>query len=568
LADAGPAFAAHKVLAMAAASFDLSTVFRTVAQTLPDHNVLVWRDKRLTYAQMDARIDGIAHYLVSRGLGCHTERDQLAGHQSGQDHMGLYLRNGNEYLEAMVAGYRARVAPFNVNFRYVEEELIYLLADAKAKVLVYAAEFAPHVQSIRGRLPDLEVLIQVADGSGNELLPDALDYESITATPEPASGMPTPSGDDLYVLYTGGTTGMPKGVLWRQHDIFMSAMGGRPFMAGGQPLNSYDDLAAQARAQGGFRSMLLIPPLMHGAAQWGVFNTISTGGWIALPDDVKRLDAEAVLRLAERERVLGIPVVGDAMARPLADEIEKGDYDLSGLMALTNGGATLSPTIRDRLLAALPNLIIMDAVGASESGAQMTTVATKGADVKTATFTPLADTTVVSADFSHMLKPGEGVGWLARREFVPLGYLGDAEKTARTFPTIDGVRWSIPGDKARLLDDGSIELLGRDSQTINSGGEKIFAEEVERAVASHPAIYDVVVTGRPSERWGSEVVAVVQFAQGRTATDDELAEACRQHIADYKVPKAFVRTDSIVRSPAGKADYRWAKAVVSAAMPH
>ncbi len=281
----------------------------------------------------------------------------------------------------MVAGYRARVAPFNVNYRYVEEELLYLLGDAKAKALVYAAEFAPHVQSIRGRLPDLQVLIQVADDSGNDLLPDAVDYESIVGTPAPAGGMPTPSGDDLYILYTGGTTGMPKGVLWRQHDIFMSAMGGRPFMAGGEQLNSYDDLAEQARTQAGVRSLLLIPPLMHGAAQWGVFNTISTGGWIALPDDVDRLDADAVLRLAERERVLGIPVVGDAIARPLVDEIEKGDYDLSGLMAITNGGATLSPTVRDRLLAALPNLMIMDAVGASESGAQMTTVATKGADI-------------------------------------------------------------------------------------------------------------------------------------------------------------------------------------------
>ncbi|MGI9124387.1 MAG: acyl-CoA synthetase [Mycobacterium sp.] len=547
-------------------TFDLSTVFRTVAETVPDKEVLIWRDRRLTYAQMDARIDGVAHYLVSQGLGCHVERDQLAGHQSGQDHIGLYLRNGNEYLEAMVAGYRARVAPFNVNYRYVEEELLYLLADAKAKALVYAAEFAPHVQSIRGRLPDLTVLIQVADDSGNELLPDAVDYESITATPVPVTGMPTPSGEDLYVLYTGGTTGMPKGVLWRQHDIFMSAMGGRPFLAGGAELTSYDDLAEQVREQGGFRSLLLIPPLMHGAAQWGVFNTISTGGWIAIPDDVARFDADAILRLAARERVIGIPVVGDAMARPLVDQIEKGDYDLSGLMAMTNGGAPLSPTVRDRLLDALPNLMIMDAVGASESGAQMTTIATKGADVQAATFTPLADTTVVAVDFSRVLAPGDGDGWLARREFVPLGYLGDAEKTARTFPTIDGVRWSIPGDKARFLEDGRIELLGRDSVTINSGGEKIFAEEVERAVASHRAIYDVVVTGRPSERWGNEVVAIVQFAEGKSATDEELADACRAHIADYKVPKAFVRSDKIVRSPAGKAYYRWAKAVASAAL--
>ncbi|MGV0992208.1 MAG: acyl-CoA synthetase [Mycobacterium sp.] len=547
------------------AGFDLSTVFRTVAETIPDQQLFIWRDLRMTYAQMDARIDGVAHYLTSQGLGCHTERDQLSGHESGQDHIGLYVRNGNEYLEAMVAGYRARVAPFNVNFRYVEEELLYLLGDSGARALVYAGEFAPHVHSILGRLPNLTVLIQVDDGSGNELLPGAVDYESITATPAPAGGMPTPTGDDLYILYTGGTTGMPKGVLWRQHDIFMSAMGGRPFMAGGAELNTYADLAEQVRAQAGFRSLLLIPPLMHGAAQWGVFNTISTGGWIAVPDDVKRFDADAILRLAARERVIGIPVVGDAMARPLVDQIEKGDYDLSGLLAMTNGGAPLSPTVRDRLLNALPSLMIMDAVGASESGAQMTTIATKGADVQAATFTALADTTVVAADFSRVLEPGEGDGWLARREFVPLGYLGDAEKTARTFPTINGVRWSIPGDKARILADGRIELLGRDSVTINSGGEKIFAEEVERAVASHPSVYDVVVTGRPSERWGAEVVAIVQFAENRSATDDELAEACRAHIADYKIPKVFVHSDKIVRSPAGKADYRWAKAIAAEA---
>ncbi|MCB0924716.1 MAG: acyl-CoA synthetase [Mycobacterium sp.] len=539
-------------------SFDLSTVFRTTAETIPDQEVLIWRDRRLTYSAMDRRIDGVAHYLVSQGLGCHTERDHLAGHQSGQDHVGLYLRNGNEYLEAMIGAYRARVAPFNVNYRYVEEELLYLLADSGARALVYAAEFAPQVQSILGRLPNLRVLIQVADGSGNDLLPDAVDYESITTTTEPAGGMPTPRGDDLYILYTGGTTGMPKGVLWRQHDIFMSAMGGRPFPAG-TPLTSYQDLAAQVKANAGIRSLLLIPPLMHGAAQWGAFNTITTGGWLAIPDDVVRFDADAILRLAERERVLSIPVVGDAMARPLVDRIERGDYDLSGLLAMTNGGAPLSPTIRDRLLAALPNLMILDAVGASESGAQMTMVATKGAHTPTATFTPLADTTVVATDFSRVLAQGDGEGWLARREFVPLGYLGDAEKTARTFPTIDGVRWSIPGDKANYLADGQIELLGRDSVTINSGGEKIFAEEVERAVASHPAVYDVVVTARPSERWGNEVVAIVEFAENRSATDAELIEACRAHIADYKIPKAFVRTAKVVRSPAGKADYRWAK---------
>ncbi|TGD90024.1 acyl-CoA synthetase [Mycolicibacterium sp. CH28] len=543
-------------------SFDLSSVFHTVATTLPDSRVLVWRNVDLTYAQMDARIDGVAHYLTAQGLGCHTERDQLQPHESGQDHLGLYLRNGNEYLEAMVAGYRARVAPFNVNYRYVEEELLYLLNDSKAKALVYAAEFAPNVAAIRDQLPELKVLIQVADHSGNDLLPGAVDYESIISTPVPAGGMPTPSGDDLYILYTGGTTGMPKGVLWRQHDIFMSAMGGRPF-GSDTVLQSYDDLTEQARTNAGVRTVLMIPPLMHGAAQWAAFNMISTGGWVAIPDDVDHMNAPAVMRLAERERVLSIPVVGDAIARPLLDEIETGRYDLSGLVTISNGGAPLSPTVRERLLAALPNIMVLDAVGASETGMQMTTMAAKGVDSKAATFTPQHDTAVISTDLSTVLQPGDGEGWLARRAYVPLGYLNDPEKSARTFPTIDGVRWSVPGDRARLLADGQIELLGRDSVTINSGGEKIFAEEVERAVASHPAVYDVVVAGRPSERWGSEVVAIVQFAEGRSATDKELAEACRAHIAHYKLPKAFVRTDKVLRSPAGKADYRWAKALAA-----
>ena len=539
-------------------SFDLSSVFRTVAETLPDHEALIWRDQRWTYAQLDARIDGVAHYLVAQGLGSNTERDQLAPHESGQDHVGLYLRNGNEYLEAMIAGYRARVAPFNVNYRYVEEELLYLLTDSGAKALVYGAEFAPYVAAIRDRLPELRVLIQVADASGNELLPGAVDYESIVPTPAPAAGMPTPSGDDLYVLYTGGTTGMPKGVLWRQHDIFMSAMGGRPF-GSDTSLASYDELAEQARTNAGFRSILMIPPLMHGAAQWAAFNMFSTGGWLVLPDDVDRLNAPAVMRLAERERVLSIPVVGDAIARPLLDEIETGKYDLSGLLTITNGGAPLSPTVRERLLATLPNLMVLDAVGASETGMQMTTMAAKGVEQKAATFTPQHDTAIISTDFSQVLEAGDGEGWLARRAYVPLGYLGDAEKSARTFPIINGVRWSVPGDKARFLADGQIELLGRDSVTINSGGEKIFAEEVERAVASHPSVYDVVVAGRPSERWGSEVVAIVQFAEGHSATDDELTDACRVHIAQYKLPKAFIRTEKVLRSHAGKADYRWAK---------
>jgi acyl-CoA synthetase (AMP-forming)/AMP-acid ligase II len=545
-------------------NFNLSDVFRTVATTIPDHIYLVWRDRRLTYGQADARVDGFARYLTSVGLGCHTERAALKGHESGQDHLGIYLRNGNEYLEAMTGSYRARVAPFNVSYRYVESELVYLLTDSKARALVYPAEFAPRVAAIRDQLPHLQVLIQVADESGNALLDGAVDYETILTTPEPAGGMPTPSGDDLYLLYTGGTTGMPKGVLWRQHDIFLSSMGGRPWGAD-EFTASYAELAEQARAAAGAMSILVIPPFMHGAAQWAAYTMVTMGGRLVIPDDVERMRAPDVLRLVEREKVISIPVVGDAIARPLIDEIERGDYDLSSLITFTNGGAPLSPTVRERIHAALPNVMVMDAVGASESGAQMSTVSTPGAGLQAAVFTPQSDTAVVSAEFDRVLGPGEGQGWLARRALIPLGYLGDAEKTARTFLVIDGVRWSVPGDRANVLEDGRIQLLGRDSVTINSGGEKIFVEEVERAIAAHPSVYDVVVVGRPSERWGSEVVAVVQFADGATATDAELVETCGKSIARYKIPKAFIRTEKIVRSPAGKADYRWAKEVASVA---
>ncbi|WIM88086.1 acyl-CoA synthetase [Candidatus Mycobacterium wuenschmannii] len=547
------------------ADFNLAEVFRTVARAVPDRRAVLWGDRDVTFAEMDRRCDGVAHYLVSRGLGCRAERDDLLPHESGQDHVGLYLRNGNEYLESMIGGYRARVAPFNVNYRYVDNELIYLLQDSRAKALVYNAEFAPRVAAIRDRVPDLEILIQVADDSGHALLPDAVDYESVVATPPPRTGMPTPRGEDVFLLYTGGTTGMPKGVLWRQHDIFVSSMGGRPF-GSDLPCGSYSELADRAGAAagpGGAASVLLITPLIHGAAQWAAFTIFSMGGWVAFPDDVESLRPQQILRLAERERVMSIPVVGDAVARPLIDELERGGYDLSGLVSISNGGAALTQTARSRLLAILPNLLVIDAAGASESGLQMNSISTHESSADAAMFTPSAETGVISVDFGRELSPGEGDGWLARHSLIPLGYLGDADKTARTFPVIKGVRWSVPGDRARLLADGRIELLGRDSITINSGGEKIFVEEVERALATHPDVYDVVVVGRPSARWGSEVVAIIEAVEGTDPSDADLIDACGRHVARYKLPKAILRTTAIARSPSGKADYRWAAQIAA-----
>jgi 3-oxocholest-4-en-26-oate---CoA ligase len=548
----------------AATNFNLSTLFDAIARAIPDQTFLIWRDKRLTYRDVNSRVDGIAHYLHSQGLGCRIERAQLAGHESGQDHLALYLRNGNEYLEAMLGSYRARVAPFNCSFRYVESELRYLLNDSRAAALVYNAEFAPRVAAVRESLPALQHLIQVEDRSGNELLPGAVAYESIVDTAPPAVPMPVPTGDDLYILYTGGTTGMPKGVLWRQHDIFVSSMGGRPHSST-VPFVSYHDIVEQAHSAAGSMSFLLLPPLMHGAAQWMAFHAITLGGILAIPDRVDRLQPAEVLRLAEREGVRAIPVIGDAIARPLVAEIQAGDYDLSRVLLVTNGGVALSPAVRDALKAVLPHAALMDAVGASESGTQMSVVISADDNGKVSVFTPQPDTAVLADDLSMVLTGGAGgEGWLARRDYIPLGYLGDGAKTEKAFPTVDGVRWSVPGDRARALPDGRIELLGRDAATINSGGEKIFAEEVERAVACHPAVRDVIVVGRPSERWGHEVVAVVQLADGAEPTDADLRSACAQHLAGYKIPKSFVRTPTIMRSPAGKADYRWAKQVAAA----
>jgi acyl-CoA synthetase (AMP-forming)/AMP-acid ligase II len=342
---------------------------------------------------------------------------------------------------------------------------------------------------------------------------------------------------------------MPKGVLWRQHDIFMTSFGGRNLVTG-EPFGSVDEIVAGAAAGPGTKLMIL-PPLIHGAAQWSVMTAITTGQTVVFPSVVDHFDAEDVVRTIERERVIAVTVVGDAMARPLVAAIEKGIADVSSLAVVANGGALLTPFVKQRLIEALPNAVVIDGVGSSETGAQMHHLSTSGA-VSTGTFNAGPDTFVAAEELTEILTPGhDGMGWLAQRGYVPLGYKGDAAKTAKTFPVIDGVRYAIPGDRA-------IELLGRDSVTINSGGEKIFVEEVETALASHPAVADVVVAGRPSEQWGQEVVAVVALAEGTSADAEELIEHAAQSLARYKLPKTVVFRPVIERSPSGKAVYRWA----------
>ena len=528
-----------------------------VAGAIGDREYIIQGDRRYTYAQIVERSNRLAAYLHSRGLGCKTERSELAGHEVGQDLLGIYAYNGPEYVESMLGAWRARVAPFNVNYRYVKNELEYLLADSGATALLYHATFAPRVGEVLPHLPKLRVLIQIADDSGHDLVHGAVDYESIVASGPTQPPPVEPSPDDLYVLYTGGTTGMPKGVLWRQHDIFMTSFGGRN-MYTGEVTASYDEIAKRVAENPGTK-IFTLPPLMHGAAQWAVMTALTTGQTVVFPTTQGKFDADEVVRTIEREQIMTVQVVGDAMARPIADAIERGTADVSSLAVVANGGALLTPTAKQRLIDIKPGLIVMDGVGSSETGIQMSHMSMPGA-VSTGTFNAGPDTSVAAEDLDSILEPGhDGMGWLAQRGYVPLGYKGDAAKTAKTFPVIDGVRYSIPGDRARHLAEGGIELLGRDSVTINSGGEKIFAEEVESALLSHPAVADVVVSGRPSERWGQEVVAIVALIDGASADAQELIEHAAGVIARYKLPKAVVFRPVIERSPAGKADYRWAR---------
>jgi 3-oxocholest-4-en-26-oate---CoA ligase len=558
--------------------FSLASVHEAIAAVIPDRACIVWRGQIWTWEQTTERTRRLANYLISRDVANPVGREFLDGHESGQDHLGIYLHNGNEYLESMLGGYKARLAPFNVNYRYVAEELRYLLADSNCRVLIYHERFAPMLAEVRSELTNLDILIQVADGTGHGLLDGAVDYEEALASASPERPEVQVMGgdwsaDDLYVLYTGGTTGMPKGVLWRQGDAGPGCLGLRN-AATNADWNSIDEIAAAAVAA---PPLITLPsaPFMHGAGQWIAFMAWHRGGTVVIQDEVTTFDPADIWRVVQKENVSFLQIVGDAFGRPLIDEIERAAtadsaYDLSKLTVVLSGGAALSAPLKTRFLSALPNLILVDGIGSSEAGGQMQNVSTgKPETASTGTFVASPGNHVIAEDLSAELAPGhEGLGWLARSGRLPLGYLGDVAKTAKTFVRVGSVRFSIPGDKARLLEGNDttmglpiVELHGRDSVTINSGGEKIFAEEVEAAFAHHRGVYDCVVAGRSSERWGKEVVAVVQLADGVTVSTDELLAEAANHIARYKLPKAIVFVEKIMRSPSGKADYRWANEI-------
>ena len=537
---------------------NLAQVSEAISSAVPDREAIVFRDRRITYRAFEDRTRRLANYLIAQGYGCHTERADLETWQSGQDHVGLYLYNGNEYLEGMLGAFKSRTVPFNVNYRYVEEELVYLLTNADCKALIYHSSLADRVESIRESIPSLKTLIQVQDDD-TALLQGATEYEAVLSNSTADKPSVEWSPDDLYILYTGGTTGMPKGVLWRQNDILVAALGGR--RTDDSILPSID--AYVSRAEGIDRRSLPAPPFMHGAGHWNSLQMLHAGGTVVIQNEVRKFAADDVLDTIARENVSNLLVVGDAFGRPLADALASSTRDLGCLRNLITGGAIMTAKVKEDLLEHLPNLNIIDSAGSSETGGQASHVSNRSTGVATGRFSLTPHNAVLSEDYTSILEPGhDGLGWWARSGNIPLGYLGDPEKSKATFPTVDGTRYSIPGDKVRLLEDGTLELHGRESVTINSGGEKIFAEEVEQALKHHPEVFDAVVAGRKSERWGNEVVAIVQTRASQTLDADSLLEECNKHIARYKLPKDFIFVDEVYRSPSGKADYKWAKRIV------
>lgn len=512
--------------------FNLADLFECVADTVPEREAVVYGSRRFTYAELDERATRLAHVLAERGIG-------------PGDHVGLWMYNCNEYLEGMLAAFKLRAVPINVNYRYVADELRYLFTDSDCKAVIHEADFAPLLAEIRGDLP----LLTTSLARGDE-------YEGALAAASAVRDFGPRSADDLYILYTGGTTGMPKGVMWRHEDIFFGALqGGNP----GGPGIARPELIADAARAGGGRTLPACP-FMHGTAHWVAFWAFFAGGCVVISAD-RHLDPVRLLRLIDAEKVTFLVIVGDAFARPLVDALERGgDWDLSSLAAILSGGAILSPAVKEALTRLLPSTIVIDGYGASETGGQGQMIATAGSASGHPKFA-VNDETAVLDDDGKPVPPGSGrIGRLARRGHIPIGYYKDEAKTAATFPVIDGVRWAIPGDMATVEADGTITLFGRGSVSINTGGEKVYPEEVEAALKSHPAVFDAVVVGVPDERWGERVTAVVEVRNGAVPpTLEELSEHCRRHIAGYKVPRSLVVVDAVVRSPSGKPDYRWAR---------
>ncbi|MFN8037376.1 MAG: acyl-CoA synthetase [Acidimicrobiia bacterium] len=532
-------------------SYNFADMFELVVDAVPERTALVVGDTvRHSYAQLEERTNRLAHHLAGAGIG-------------PGDHVGIYAYNGVEWVEGMFALYKIRAVPVNINYRYVEHELEYLFSNADLAGLIFQREFAPRVAAVHKALPKLRHLVMSEDGSGAPVTGlDAADYEQAIAAGSPVRDFGPRSSDDIHMIYTGGTTGMPKGVMWRQEDIFFALCGGIDAYTSAR-VTSPEELSRRVTDGKGPLVALATPPLMHGAGQMTVIRSLIAGDTVVM---TPRFDPEDTWRLVERERANLVMITGDAMGRPLADALESmhDSLDLSCLLSLSSSAAIFSPVVKQQFMRLLPNAVIVDSIGATETGMNGIKIADRNEPIDSApggtpTVQAAADTIVVDDDFRPVEPGSDVVGRVARTGNIPLGYYNDPEKTAEVFLEHGGRRYAIAGDFATVEADGSIHLLGRGSVSINTGGEKVYPEEVEGVLKMHPEVFDALVVGVPDDRWGQRVTAVVQPRGDAQPTADALAEHCRPLVAGYKIPRQVFLVDEIVRAPSGKPDYPWAQ---------
>lgn len=534
-----------------------ATLWEALAKAQPDHVAVVVGDEHLSWSQLDDRASRLAAVFDAGGIG----RD---------DKVGQLLFNCPEYLESAYASFKVRASTVNVNYRYKAPEVVHVLGDSGATALVFHSAFADVVDEARRSLPDLRLLIQVDSGGGDELLEGALPYDTVVLERPPMPPIER-SGDDSLLLYTGGTTGLPKGVRWSHRGLF-GALAFTGYASLGLSVPETPDevarVAVELQRAGKGPVNMTAPPLMHGTAMFLAFSTFVLGGTVVLLAG-RRFDPGELLTLVERERVNQISIVGDAFARPIAAELERSEalgrrYDLSSLTRIVSTGATLSAEMKRELMARATAATVLDMIGASEGGPFAVAMTPPGRDpMETAKFMATPNTVLLDDSTGQTIAFGSGrSGVLAATGPMPEGYYRDVEKTERTFRLIDGVRYSVPGDHAVIDADGTVHLLGRGSVCINTGGEKVFPEEVEVAARSHPDVIDCVAVGAPDERLG-EKVALVVSSRGNLAAED-VVDHIKKHIADYKAPRLVVFVEQVYRSPSGKADYRWARDIVVA----
>jgi acyl-CoA synthetase (AMP-forming)/AMP-acid ligase II len=528
-------------------ALNFADLFEHGADAFAERTALVCGARQVTYRELEERANRLAHHLAGLGV-------------SAGDHVGLYARNSIEAAETILAACKIRAAVININYRYVENELRYMLTDSDLAALVYDREFAPRVAATAGAALRGRIVIDAvgppggaASVAGDSGEAGGVPYDQALAAASPERDFGPRSADDVYIIYTGGTTGYPKGVMWRHEDIWRTLAGGIDFVTGVPLADEWEQ--SRRGAEGGGLVRLCSAPLIHGAAQVATLGALFCGDTVVLSD---HFDADEIWRMVERHRVNVMMVIGDAMARPLIEAFGAGSYDASSLLSLSSSAALFSPAVKSACAAALPNVFITEAIGSTETGfAGLGIVGAGSRGMTGPTVAPAPDTIVID-DNGRPAAPGE-VGKLARGGHVPIGYYKDPAKTAAMFAEVDGKRYAVPGDMARIEADGSVTLLGRGNTCVNTGGEKVFPEEVEGALKSHADVFDALVIGVPDERLGQRVAALVQLREGRTLDRAALEAHLRGQIAGYKLPRSLWLVDSIGRTAAGKADYAWAQ---------